>query len=226
MSARARVAALISGRGSNMAALLAAARAPDYPAEIALVLSNRPDAAGLGVAREAGVATAVVESRRFGRDREAFERALDAELERYGIGLVALAGFMRVLTPWFVRRWAGRLVNIHPSLLPAFPGLDTHARALAAGVRIHGCTVHLVGEGVDEGPILAQAAVPVRGDDTPETLAARVLAEEHRLYPAALAWLAAGLVRVECGRARIQGAAAPEAALLNPLPDTPRLPTP
>lgn len=223
---RARVAALISGRGSNMAALIAAARAPGYPAEIALVLSNRPDAAGLRLAAEAGIATAVVESRRFGKDREAFERAMDAELARHGIGIVALAGFMRVLTPWFVRRWAGRLINIHPSLLPAFPGLETHARALAAGVRFHGCTVHLVSEDVDRGPILIQAAVPVLADDTPEALAARVLAEEHRIYPAALAWLAAGRVTVEDGRARIAGAVAPAHAALNPLPDAPGLSTP
>jgi phosphoribosylglycinamide formyltransferase-1 len=223
---RTRVAALISGRGSNMAALLKAAAVPNYPAEIALVLSNKPDAAGLKTAAEAGAATAVVESRRFGRDREAFERAMDAELERHGIQIIALAGFMRVLTPWFVRRWAGRLVNIHPSLLPSFPGLETHERALEAGVRFHGCTVHLVSEGVDEGPILAQAAVPVRGDDTPDSLAARVLAEEHRIYPAAVAWLAAGRVRVEGNRARIDGAAAPGAACLNPLPDAPGLSTP
>ena len=215
---RVRVAALISGRGSNMAALLQAAQAPDYPAEIALVLSNKPDAGGLRIAAEAGVATAVVESRRFGRDREAFERAMDAELERHGIRIVALAGFMRVLTPWFVRRWSGRLVNIHPALLPSYPGLDTHERALADGVRFHGCTVHLVGEEVDVGPILAQAAVPVRQDDTADTLAARVLAEEHRIYPAALAWLAAGRVRVEGGRAIVQGAESPGAACVNPLP--------
>lgn len=215
---RKRVAALISGRGSNMAALLKAAEAADYPAAIALVLSNKPEAGGLRTAAAAGVATAVVESRRFGKDREAFERAMDAELERHGIELVALAGFMRVLTPWFVRRWAGRLVNIHPALLPAYPGLDTHERALADGVRFHGCTVHLVGEEVDVGPILAQAAVPVRQDDTPDSLGARVLAEEHRIYPAALGWLAAGRVRVEGGRAFVDGAAAPGAACLNPLP--------
>jgi formyltetrahydrofolate-dependent phosphoribosylglycinamide formyltransferase len=187
---RVRTAVLISGRGSNMAALIEAARAPDYPAEIALVLSNRADAAGLAHAAAAGIATAVIESRGFGRDREGFERAMQAALVRHGIALVALAGFMRVLTPWFVAQWEGRMLNIHPSLLPAFPGLDTHARALAAGVRLHGCTVHLVSAGVDEGPILAQAAVPVRDDDTEATLAARVLAEEHRLYPAILARIA------------------------------------
>jgi phosphoribosylglycinamide formyltransferase-1 len=217
---RRRVAVLISGRGSNMRALVEAARDPDYPAEIALVLSNRADAAGLAHAAAAGVPAAVVESRPFRGDREGFERALDAVLARHGIELVALAGFLRVLTPWFVARWQDRLVNIHPSLLPAFPGLDTHARALAAGVRLHGCTVHLVRPEVDAGPILAQAAVPVLADDTPETLAARVLAQEHRIYPAALAWLAAGRVRVEGSRAVIASAGhAPGAALANPLPE-------
>jgi formyltetrahydrofolate-dependent phosphoribosylglycinamide formyltransferase len=222
--ARTRTAILISGRGSNMAALLAAAADPAYPAEIALVLSNRADAAGLDHARARGIPTAVVESRPFGRDREGFERAMEAELQGHGIALVALAGFLRVLTEGFVARWQDRLVNIHPSLLPAFRGLDTHARALAAGVKLHGCTVHLVRPGVDEGPILAQAAVPVLPDDTEATLAARVLAEEHRIYPAALAWLAAGRVRVEADLARI--AAAPAAgALANPLPLAGPLPT-
>ena len=215
---RRKTAILISGRGSNMAALLAAARDPAYPAEVALVLSNKAGAAGLDRARKAGVPTAVVESRGFKGDRDGFERAMEAELARHGVELIALAGFMRVLTEGFVRRWEGRLVNIHPSLLPSFPGLDTHERALQAGVRLHGCSVHLVSPGVDEGPILAQAAVPVLEGDTPETLAARVLAQEHRLYPAALAWLAAGRVRVEAGRALVQGAAGPDAALANPLP--------
>jgi phosphoribosylglycinamide formyltransferase-1 len=215
---RARVAVLISGRGSNMAALVEAARDPAYPAAIALVLSNRADAAGLAHAAARGVPTAVVESRAFRGDRAGFEAAMQAELDRHGVELVALAGFLRVLTEAFVARWAGRMVNIHPSLLPAFPGLDTHARALAAGVRLHGCTAHLVSAGVDEGPILAQAAVPVLPGDDEATLAARVLAEEHRIYPAALAWLAAGQVRLEDGRARIEGAAPPDGALLNPLP--------
>lgn len=221
---RTRTAVLISGRGSNMAALLAAAADPAYPAEIALVLSNTAEAAGLAHAAARGVPTAVVESRPFGRDRAAFERALDAELAGHGIALIALAGFMRVLTAGFCARWRGQLVNIHPSLLPAFPGLDTHARALAAGVRLHGCTVHLVSPGVDEGPILAQAAVPVLPEDTEATLAARVLAEEHRLYPAALGWLAAGRVRMEGDVARV---AAPAAAgvLANPLPGDAPLPT-
>ena len=223
---RARTAILISGRGSNMAALLEAAADPAYPAEIALVLSNRAEAAGLGRAAAAGIPTAVVESRDFRADRPGFEAAVEAVLARHGIRLIALAGFMRVLTPGFVGRWDGRLVNIHPSLLPAFPGLETHERAIAAGVRLHGCTVHLVSAGVDEGPILAQAAVPVLPGDTPASLAARVLAEEHRIYPAALGWLAAGRVRREAGRAVVEGAAAPAGALCNPLPETPTLPTP
>ncbi len=217
MSGRVRTAVLISGRGSNMAALLDAAADPAYPAEIALVLSNRADAAGLERAREAGVATAVVESRAFKGDRAGFEAAMEAELARYGIALIALAGFMRVLTEGFVTSWRDRMINIHPSLLPSFRGLDTHGRALAAGVRLHGCTVHLVSPGVDEGPILAQAAVPVLPGDTEAALAARVLAQEHRLYPAALAWLASGRVRVEGDIARVE---APDAdgALANPLP--------
>jgi phosphoribosylglycinamide formyltransferase 1 len=166
------------------------------------------------------VPTAVVEHRPFRGDRAAFEAAMEAELARHGVELIALAGFLRVLTEGFVRRWEGRLLNIHPSLLPAFRGLDTHARALAAGVRLHGCTVHLVTAGVDEGPILAQAAVPVLEGDTAESLAARVLEQEHLLYPAALAALASGRVRLEGGRARVAGAEAPPrgAALRNPLP--------
>ena len=214
---RKRLALLISGRGSNMAAILAAA-GPDYPAEPVLVLSNRADAAGLEVAAARGVPTAIVESRAFKGDRTGFEAAMEAEFARHGVEIIALAGFMRVLTPDFVRRWEGRLINIHPSLLPAFPGLDTHARALAAGVRLHGCTVHLVTAGVDEGPILAQAAVPVLPEDTEASLAARVLAEEHKLYPAALSWLAAGRVRVAAGRAIISNAESARDSLLNPLP--------
>lgn len=189
MTARVRTAVLISGRGSNLAALLDAAADPAYPAEIVLVLSNRADAAGLAHAAACGVATAVVESR--ARDRLSFEAAIQAKLAAQGIALIALAGFMRVLTEGFVARWQGRMINIHPSLLPAFKGLDTHARALAAGVAEHGCTVHLVSPGVDDGPILAQAVVPVLDGDTEVSLAARVLAEEHRIYPAALARLAA-----------------------------------
>ena len=221
---RKRLALLISGRGSNMAAILAAA-GPDYPAEPVLVLSNRADAAGLEVAKAREVPTAVVESRAFKGDRTGFEAAMEAELARHSVEIIALAGFMRVLTPDFVRRWEGRLINIHPSLLPAFPGLDTHARALAAGVRLHGCTVHLVTAGVDEGPILAQAAVPVLPHDTEASLAARVLAEEHKLYPAAISWLAAGRVRLEAGQAIITGVESARDSLLNPLPRTALLST-
>lgn len=204
-----------------MAALLDAASDPGYPARIALVLANKGDAGGLERARAAGVPTAVVESRAFKGDRAGFEVAMEAVLAEHGIELVALAGFMRVLTEGFVDRWRDRLINIHPSLLPSFRGLDTHARALAAGVRLHGCTAHLVRHGVDEGPILAQAAVPVLEGDTEVDLAARVLAQEHRIYPAALAWLAAGLVRVEgpAGSEVARVAAAPaDSALANPLP--------
>nr|WP_277817357.1 phosphoribosylglycinamide formyltransferase [Pseudoroseomonas aerophila] len=217
VSPRRRTAILISGRGSNMAALLAAAADPAYPAEIALVLANKPAAGGLARAAEAGIPTAVVESRAFGRDRAGFEMAMEAELAKHGVELIALAGFMRVLTEGFVGRWAGRMINIHPSLLPAFPGVDTHARALAAGVRFHGCTVHLVTPGVDEGPIIAQAAIPVLADDTEDSLGARVLEQEHALYPAALALVAGGRVRVEGDRAVIERPAPPSGvALRNP----------
>lgn len=195
--ARKRVAILISGRGSNMAALIEAARDPGYPAEIVLVVSNRPDAAGLARAAEAGIAAAAIDHKAFA-GRAAFEAALDERLAAARIDLVCLAGFMRLLSPEFVARWRDRLINIHPSLLPAFPGLDTHARALAAGAKIHGCTVHFVRAETDSGPIIAQAAVPVLPDDTPESLVARVLIVEHRLYPEALA-------RVASGRARVDG---------------------
>jgi formyltetrahydrofolate-dependent phosphoribosylglycinamide formyltransferase len=184
---RVRVAVLISGSGSNMAALVDAAEADDCPFAVALVLSDRPDAGGLTVARAKGVAVATIDHRPFGKDREAHERAVDAALGDHQIEVVALAGYMRLLTPWLVQRWAGRMLNIHPSLLPKYPGLDTHARALAAGDVEAGCTVHLVTEGVDEGPVLGQARVPVLADDTPATLAQRVLTAEHRLYPRALA---------------------------------------
>lgn len=186
-SGRVRVAVLISGSGSNMAALVDAAQADDCPFEIGLVLSNRPDAGGLAVARDKGVAVAAIDHRPFGKDREAHEQAVDAGLQEHGVEVVALAGYMRLLTPWLVKRWAGRMLNIHPSLLPKYPGLDTHARALAAGDLEAGCTVHLVTEGVDEGPVLAQAAVAMLADDTPASLAQRVLTAEHQLYPRALA---------------------------------------
>jgi phosphoribosylglycinamide formyltransferase-1 len=214
---RVPTAILISGRGSNMAALLAAAADPAYPAEIVLVLSSRPDAAGLAHAASRGVTVAVVDQRDHRGDRAGFEAAMEAVLARHGVELIALAGFMRVLTEGFCDRWRDRLVNIHPSLLPAFKGLDTHQRALAAGVRLHGCTVHLVRPGVDEGPILAQAAVPVLPGDTEESLAARVLRQEHALYPAALGWLAGGKVRVEGEIAHVAASVA-GGALANPLP--------
>ena len=214
--AKRRVAILISGRGSNMAALLAAARSEDFPAEIALVLSNRPAAKGLAAAREAGLATAIVDHTRFGQDREAFERALQAELEKQQIDILCLAGFMRLLTPWLVSRWHGRMLNIHPALLPAFKGLDTHARALAAGVKIHGATVHFVIPEMDSGPVIAQGALAVRDDDTPDTLAARVLALEHRIYPAALRLVAEERVRVVDGRCVIDGAPVSDHVLLVP----------
>jgi len=213
---RKRVAVLISGRGSNMAALIEAAKDKTYPAEIALVLSNRSDAKGLATAREVGLATAVVDHTRFGKDREAFEHALQRELEDRRIDIVCLAGFMRLLTPWFVSRWQDRMINIHPALLPAFKGLDTHAKALAAGVKIHGATVHFVVPEMDSGPVIAQGALGVRDDDTAETLGARVLAIEHRIYPLALRLVAEGRVRVEGNRCRIEGASANDHILLAP----------
>ncbi len=182
-----RVAVFCSGRGSNMAALIAAAQAPDYPASIALVLSNQPDAPALAIAQAAGIAAIAVPSKPFGRDREAHEREIHRVLVVHKIEIVCLAGYMRILTPYLVGQWSGRMLNIHPSLLPAYPGLDTHARVLAAGEATHGCTVHLVTEVMDAGPILAQASVPVLPGDTEAVLAARVLEQEHRLYPAALA---------------------------------------
>jgi phosphoribosylglycinamide formyltransferase 1 len=189
---RRRAAVLISGRGSNLAALLAATRGPDYPAEIALVISNRPGAPGLDHAAAAGVQSLVIDHRSYKGDRAAHEAVIHSALREAAIELVCLAGYMRLLTPLLVDAWAGRMLNIHPSLLPAFPGLNTHARALAAGVKLHGCTVHLVTAATDEGEILAQAAVPVLPDDTPDTLAARVLVQEHVIYPLALRLLAGG----------------------------------
>ncbi|MCC5985039.1 MAG: phosphoribosylglycinamide formyltransferase [Rhodobacteraceae bacterium] len=186
-----RVAILISGGGSNMVALVRSMTG-DHPARPCLVLSNVPGAGGLARARDLGVPVAVVDHRPFGADRESFERALDAELARAAPDLIALAGFMRVLSPWFVARHAGRILNIHPSLLPKYPGLHTHARALEAGDREAGCTVHEVTADLDAGPILGQGRVPVCPGDTPETLAARVLAMEHRLYPAVLRRVAGG----------------------------------
>ena len=189
---RKRVAILISGRGSNMAALIEAAKAADYPAEIALVLSNVPGAAGLERAGEAGIATEAIDHKPFGKDREAFDRHLDAALEAHRVDIVCLAGFMRVISRWFVARWNGRLINIHPSLLPAFKGLHTHERAIAAGAKEHGATVHFVVPELDSGPVIEQASVPVLPGDTPDSLAARVLEVEHRIYPLALRRVAEG----------------------------------
>jgi phosphoribosylglycinamide formyltransferase 1 len=192
--ARKRVAVLISGRGSNMLALIEAAKAPDYPAEIALVVSDRPMAPGLARASEAGIASEIVDYKIFGADRNAFERALDARLQAHRIDIVCLAGFMRLLTPWLVMQWSGRMLNIHPALLPDFKGLHTHRRALAAGVKRHGATVHFVVPEMDSGPIVAQDSVPVIAGDTQESLAERVLKVEHRIYPQALRLVAEGRV--------------------------------
>jgi len=183
---RLKLAILISGRGSNMEALVRAAKSPDYPAEPVLVLSNRPDAAGLAFAEAAGIRALAIDHKIYGKDREAFERDLDAALRAAGVEIIALAGFMRVLTNWFVSRWEGRMINIHPSLLPKYKGLDTHQRAIDAGDSEAGCTVHWVSAGVDEGEIIAQARVPILPGDTADTLAARTLPAEHKLYPEAL----------------------------------------
>src|SRR5476649_672845 len=213
---RKRVAVLISGRGSNMAALIEAAKNKTYPAEIVLVASNRPDAGGLATARAAGIAAEVVDHSAFGKDRAAFETALQAELTKHRIDLVCLAGFMRLLTATFVGQWTARLLNIHPALLPAFKGLDTHKRALEAGVKVHGATVHFVLAEMDSGPIIAQGAVAVRAGDTEATLSARVLAVEHRIYQLALKWVAEDRVRVVDGRCLIDGVPAPDSASLVP----------
>ena len=199
-AAKKRVAVLISGRGSNMAALIEAAKAADYPAAIVLVVSNRPEASGLMHARAAGIATTIVDHRPFGEDREAFERALGAQLAAHRIDIVCLAGFMRLLTPPFVRHWSGRMLNIHPALLPQFKGLHTHRRALAAGVKRHGATVHFVVPEMDAGPIVAQDSVPVLEGDTEETLTQRVLEVEHRLYPEALRLVAEGRAKFGASR--------------------------
>jgi phosphoribosylglycinamide formyltransferase 1 len=213
---RLKLGVLISGRGSNLQALLDAAAQPDWPAEIALVISNKADAYGLQRAAAAGVPTAVIEQRSY-PDRARFDAAIGERLAASGVEVICLAGFMRLLTPGFVERWRDRMINIHPSLLPAFPGLDTHARALAAGVRFSGCTVHFVRYETDTGPIIVQAAVPVHPDDTPDTLAARVLEAEHRIYPFAVRLVAEGRVRVDGERAVISGSTAPEDALINPV---------
>ena len=210
-----RVAVLISGRGSNMVSLIEAASAPGFPAEIALVLSNRPGAAGLERARAAGIATAVVDHKTH-PTRESFEQAMDSVLLEHGIEFICLAGFMRVLTEEFVERWAGRMINIHPSLLPLFRGVHTHRRALEEGVLIHGCTVHFVVPELDAGPIIAQAAVPVVPGDTEESLAARILVQEHVLYPQALRMICDGSARLEGGRVVFSGGWKGEGALRSP----------
>ena len=184
---RLKLAILISGRGSNMKALLEAARDPSFPAKPVLVLSNRPDAKGLETAADEGIPTAAIDHKTFGKDREAFERAMNEPLETAGVEIIALAGFMRVLTPWFVNTWEGRMINIHPSLLPKYKGLDTHQRAIDAGDAEAGCTVHWVSPGVDDGEIIQQASVPILPGDTADALANRILPVEHALYPEALA---------------------------------------
>lgn len=195
MTPRKRVAVLISGRGSNMAALVEAAQAPDYPAQIVGVFSNRATAEGLGFARGRGIATATASHRDY-PSREAFDAEISRVLEGWNTEIVCLAGFMRILSPGFVARWQGRMINIHPSLLPLYKGLDTHARAIADGATEHGCSVHWVTPELDDGPVIAAARVPVLAGDTPETLAARILVEEHRLYPQALAMVARGEARL------------------------------
>jgi phosphoribosylglycinamide formyltransferase 1 len=213
---RRRVAILISGRGSNMGALIEAARARDFPAEISVVVSNRADAAGIGKARDAGIPVEVIESRPFGKDRAAFERSLQAVLDQRSVDLVCLAGFMRLFTAEFVQRWHGRMLNIHPSLLPAFPGLDPHGQALKAGVKISGATVHFVTADTDAGPIVIQGAVAVKDDDTAQTLAERILAVEHRIYPAAVRLVADMRVRIDGERCVTEGASAGDATMIAP----------
>jgi phosphoribosylglycinamide formyltransferase 1 len=212
-----RVAILISGRGSNMAALIRAAAADDFPAEIAAVISNRADAAGLQRAGESGIPTFVIESKPFGKDRAGFEAVLQAALDEHGIELICLAGFMRLFTADFVQRWYGRMLNIHPSLLPSFPGLDPHGQALRAGVKISGATVHFVIPETDAGPIVMQGAIAVSDHDTSETLSERILEVEHRIYPEALRLLAGGGVRLEGEFCRAIAQAGTGNVLISPL---------
>jgi len=209
---RARVGVLISGGGTNLQALINAAT-PDFPAEIVLVISNRPDVRGLQRATAAGIATLVINHRDFD-DRTSFDAALNEALQSAGCQIVCLAGFMRILTPGFIDGWAGRMLNIHPSLLPSFPGLHTHQRALDASARIAGCTTHLVTSELDCGPILAQAVVPILADDTADTLAARVLKQEHRIYPQTLRLLAEGRIHIVDGSAVIDDQAPPDGVIL------------
>jgi phosphoribosylglycinamide formyltransferase-1 len=211
-----RVAILISGRGSNMAALIQAATARDFPAEIVLVISNRSDAGGLEIAKASGVATVTIESKTFGKDRAAFEVALQSALDQHQIDLICLGGFMRLLTAEFVQHWYGRMLNIHPSLLPSFPGLEPQAQALRAGVKISGATVHFVTPETDAGPILMQGAVSVRDDDTPEVLEARILEIEHRIYPDALRLVASGRIRLEGDLCKTTGSSLSLDTLISP----------
>ena len=213
--ARLKLAVLISGRGSNLQSLIDACAAPDFPAEIVIVVSNEPDAAGLDRARAAGIQAVVIDHHDF-PTREAFDEALSASIRAAGAELACLAGFMRLVTEAFLHDWRDRLINIHPSLLPAFGGLNTHARAIAAGVRFTGCTIHFVRAEMDAGPILVQAVVPVLSDDTPDSLAARVLAAEHRAYPLAIRLIGEGRVRVVNEVAHIDGAKSPHEVLMNP----------
>jgi phosphoribosylglycinamide formyltransferase-1 len=211
-----RTAILISGRGSNMAALIEAAKSADFPAEIVAVISNRADAGGLETARASGIATSVIESKPFGKDRAAFEAVLQRTLDENNVELICLGGFMRLFTAEFVQRWYGRMLNIHPSLLPSFPGLDPHGQALETGVKISGATVHFVIPETDAGPIVMQGAVAVADDDTPETLAARILEIEHRIYPKALRLLASGRIRLEGDVCKMSGSAGSEDILISP----------
>ncbi len=211
-----RVAILISGRGSNMAALIEAAKASDFPAEIAVVISNRAEAGGLDRAKASGVATEIIESKPFGKDRAAFEKVLEEKLAQHRIELICLGGFMRLFTAEFVQRWYGRMLNIHPSLLPSFPGLDPHGQALKAGVKISGATVHFVIPETDAGPIVMQGAIPVRDDDTVDALSERILTLEHRIYPEALRLLASGRLKLEGDLCRISGGTAGGEPLIAP----------
>jgi phosphoribosylglycinamide formyltransferase-1 len=211
-----RVAILISGRGSNMAALIEAAKAPEFPAEIVVVISNRADAGGLEKAAAHGILTTVIESKPFGKDRAAFEAMLQRALDEKNVELICLGGFMRLFTAEFVRRWYGKMLNIHPSLLPSFPGLDPHGQALRAGVKLSGATVHFVIPETDAGPIVMQGAVTVADDDTPETLAARVIKIEHRIYPEALRLVASGQVRLDGDICRTSGSVLSDGVLISP----------
>jgi phosphoribosylglycinamide formyltransferase-1 len=210
-----KLAVLISGRGSNLQALIDACAGPDFPAEIVLVLSNKQDAFGLERAKKAGIATEILNHKNF-TDRDSFDAAMSELIEASGAELVCLAGFMRLLSDEFVRRWRNKLINIHPSLLPAYKGLHVHERMIEEGARFAGCTVHFVRPAMDEGPIIAQAVVPVLPVDTADTLAARILEQEHILYPLAVRLIAEGRVRVSGEVARIEGHQAPTGALINP----------